>query len=229
MAENTEIITDDEVDPEKIQKTIKQKQPVSTSIYRDVYEGEDHVYKIHDQYETPEAQRRGSYLNNKIAAETAIRTINLENSTDYQGKKTVVIQEKYDQKLTEKLEKEDHDAPIGDFIHLLDSIVDLNAVMDDPILDNFNYFSNELKVTDLDETAIKKFPQSFDQHNSPEQYKSYTESMYKYAIASLAAETELSTEKTSEIFQETSRYIKEIKLEETFNQRMPKVEIFNPL
>lgn len=229
MAENTEIITDDEVDPKKIQETIKKTQPISTSIYRDVYQGKNHVYKIHNQYETPEAQRRGSYLHNNLAAETAIRTMDLGDIPSYQGVKTIVIQEKYDQTMMEKLENTSHDAPIGDFIYLLDSIVDLNAVMDDPILDNFNYFGDELKVTDLDETAIKKFPESFDQHNSPEKYNSYTESMYKYAIASLAAETELTTEEASNIFQETSKYIKEIELEETFNQKMPEVEIFNPL
>lgn len=118
---------------------------------------------------------------------------------------------------------------------MLDRIIEEDAAMADPVVENFNYFENDgdflggkLKPSDIcDVESLKKFPDSFEQKGIETSYYEEITNMYEEAILSVSHETNLSMDKTAQIFKETSRHIREINLEPKLSlEEWPEVEVF---
>ena len=217
-------------------KIINQGEKISESFYRDVYRKNDEVVKVLKKgLRTDQMKRLGTYLPENLIPETVVRTENLSDTGIYSGPHTVVYQDKFDERLDERLEASDQ-GELGDLIYLLDRIVDEDAVMTDPVVENFNYFKEDddflegdLKPSDIcDIESMKKFPDSFERENIQESYIEEVEKMYEEVIISVNYNTELTMEETAEIFGETSRYIREINLKSKLTLgEWPEVQIFN--
>lgn len=231
--EDSEIL--DEADFEATE-IINQGEKISESFYRDVYRKNNDVIKIQKAgLKTNQMKRIGTYIPEKLMTNTVVRTEDLSDTELYSGLHTVVYQDRFDEGLDERL-KAENQGELGDLIYLLDRIVDEDAVMTDPIVENFNYFKDDdsfldgtLKPSDIcDIESIKKFPDSFERQNIQASYIEEVEKMYEEAIISAKHNTELSMSESAELFRETSRHIREINLKPKLNlEEWPEVKIFN--
>lgn len=230
--EDTEIIEEPGFDAVDI---IEYGEKVSESHYRDVYRRDDEILKVmKDEPKTDRMKRLATFLPGNLIPETLARTRDLSDTERYSGLHTVVYQDSFDERLDERLNEPEY-GEIGDLIYLLDRMIEEDAVMSDPVVENFNYFENDggflggrLKPSDIcDIESVKKFPESFEGENIEASFYDEIENMYEEAMISVNHETGLSMSETAEIFEEASRHIREIRLEPKLSlEEWPDVEVF---
>ncbi|MFO7793488.1 MAG: hypothetical protein R6V35_00740 [Candidatus Nanohaloarchaea archaeon] len=214
---------------------INQGEKISESFYRDIYRKNNEVVKVLKQgLRTDQMKRIGTYLPENLVPETVVRTEDLSDTGIYSGHHTVIYQDRFDERLDERLEASDQ-CELGDLIYLLDRIVDEDAVMTDPVVENFNYFKEDdefldgmLKPSDIcDIESMKKLPDSFERENIQESYIEEVEKMYEEAIISVNYNTDLTMGEIGEIFGETSRYIHKVSFRSKLAlDEWPEIEVF---
>lgn len=230
--DNTDIVDQVEFNANEI---IDYGEKISESVYKDVYRKDDEILKVvKDELKTDQMKRLGTFLPDNLIPHTLARTRDLSETESYSGLHTVIYQDSFDGRLDERLDSRDY-GEIGDLIHLLDRIIEEDAAMADPVVENFNYFENDgdflggkLKPSDIcDVESLKKFPDSFEQKGIETSFYEEITNMYEEAILSVSHETNLSMDKTAQIFKETSRHIREISLEPKLSlEEWPEVEVF---
>ena len=177
---------------------------------RSVYIFDDRVYKIFNSEVTEEIKRLSSGIPDNLVPCSKVRTFDIDEKDDL---RTVAVQPSYDESLIEKLEK-DQETAIGDLIFLLDSAVENNTAMVDPVVENFGYFNEKLKMFDYcDIEAVKRFPDSY-RVNPLKSFQEDIESMYEDAIYSISHETGEPLQDITERFENTSRMIEESEVSE---------------
>ncbi|MEF8880561.1 MAG: hypothetical protein V5A72_01885 [Candidatus Nanohaloarchaea archaeon] len=233
MESETEIIGEERFEAEDI---IRYGEKVSESVYKDVYRRDNEVLKVlKGDTQTDEMKRLGTFLPENLIPSTLARTEDLSKTRPYNGEHTVVYQESYDERMDEILKKSETYEELGDLIHLLDRIVEEDAMMSDPIIENFNYFGkgsttlgSSLKPSDIcDIESMKKFPHSFKRPEIETSFYEQIEKMYEEAIISVNYGTDLEMTETAEIFENTSRHVRQVDLEPKLSlDEWPKVEVF---
>lgn len=228
--EETEIITDPDFDAEDI---IEYGEKIAESYQKNVYRKGDEILKVLKEDENTEQMKRlGTFLPENLVPSTLARTRDLSDTEEYSGPHTVIYQDSFDERLDEKIEGSQEHGEIGDLIYLLDRMVEEDAVMSDPVMENFNYFGNgyekTLKPSDIcDIESLKKFPASFEAPDIEVSFYAEIENMYEEAILSINHKTDLSMAETAEIFEETSRHIKTVNLVPKLSlSEWPGVEVF---
>jgi len=217
-------------------QVIRNGERIASSDYKDVYIDNNRAVKVYFNEDPYSMQRLGTYLPQNLMPETVVREEDLSELEDYHGEYTVVHQEASDQincgdkftadSLDKRLQESENFEELGDLVYILDTVVDNDAVITDPIMENFNYFDDSLKPCDIcDIESVKHFPESFEPNIAKQEYSSEIENMYEDAITSAQHHTGLELETTSEIFRETSSKIKNIEIIEEGLLTLPKVEI----
>jgi len=222
---------DDEIIENKYnaQEIITNGELIEASDTKEVHQYKNKIAKVYlNQPDIQGLQRLGTYLPKNLVPETVVREQKLDALNRFHDNYPVAFQDAYTASLEEQLENSQNLEEIGDIIHLLDNIVDENAVMTDPIVENMNYFDGRLKITDLcDIESMKSFPESFDPRIAEIEYHGEIEDMYEDAINSLQHHTNLQTQELAEIFTETSRHLTQIQtVEEPLLGPMPKAQTF---
>lgn len=230
MDEETEIISEPDFNVEDI---IEYGEKIAESYQKDVYRKGDEILKVLKEDENTEQMKRlGTFLPENLVPSTLARTRDLSGTEEYSGLHTVVYQDSFDERLDEKLEDSQDHGELGDLIYLLDRMVEEDAVMSDPVMENFNYFGEgyekALKPSDIcDIESLKKFPDSFEAPDIEASFYAEIENMYEEAMLSVNHETDLTMAETAKIFEETSRHIRHVNLEPKLSlDEWPDVEVF---
>ena len=230
MDEETKIICETEFDASEI---IQYGEKIAESYHKDVYRRGDEILKVlKEGKQTDQMKRLGTYLPENLAPSTLARTKDLSDTEVYSGAHTVIYQNRFNERLDEKLDSSQEYGELGDLIYLLDRIVEEDAVMSDPVMENFNYFGTgqekTLKPSDIcDIESLKKFPHSFEAPKIKTSFYEEIENMYEEAMLSVNHETDLTMAETATIFEETSKHVRNVDLEPRLSlDEWPEVEVF---
>ena len=144
-----------------------------TSINK-VYLGENYALSIPKSERTEQLQRLCTRVPGNLYPETYVRTVDTSES----GRETVVLRERSDYSLGEALEDDGIDK-LDDLVCLMDSLVSNNVAMVDPNPENFRYYGNQLKISDIaDVESIESFPESYKINNPENDFKADVEEMF---------------------------------------------------
>jgi len=228
MSDSFEVLEDLSFDAELI---VKEGDLVSDSKGKEVYKKNGKVLKVLNEVRTDELKRLGTYLSQRFVPSTVARTASLSSLENYEGLHTVVLQDSFTESLLERLDKSEDGREIGDIVYLLDGMVDEDVVMTDPVLENFNYFGDELKSNDIcDIESLKKFPHSFEKGNEVSGFREEVKHMYQDVIVSIEYETDFSMDEAADIFVDTSKYVDEVRLVEgIYIDERPEVQVYEKI
>lgn len=200
-----------EYDEEKLLEELRSADKVSESGESSVYLSDDHAFKIRDGEK--DIVFRSCRLSNRIVPDTGVLGLDLNGFDGYDDIEQVIVQDRADEPLYSRIQEgslEQKEA-VGEVINLLDSAVEENIAIVDPVVENFAFFDGDLKLFDYtDIEAVEIFPYSYEEQAAEKEFEYAVRNMYEDAIASISIELDEETFEIGEAFVETSKYLESV-------------------